>query len=173
MEGSISVKSEEGIGSTFTIRFPSYKEEIAQKKTESEVKPGNGNIISVFAKKAKILFVENDMASREFVKLSLKKLYEIDMAEDGETALQKVKDNFYDIILMDIGLGRGMDGIEASKEIRKFEIYQDVPIIAITAFAMKGDKDRILSQGLTDYISKPFGRQDLIDIVDKYLAIDE
>ncbi len=173
MEGTISVKSEEGIGSTFTIRFPSYKEEIAQKKTESNVKPENGNIISVFAKKAKILFVENDMASREFVKLSLKKLYEIDMAEDGETALQKVKDNFYDIILMDIGLGRGMDGIEASKEIRKFEIYQDVPIIAITAFAMKGDKDRILSQGLTDYISKPFGRQDLIDIVDKYLAIDE
>ncbi|MHB8578836.1 MAG: PAS domain S-box protein [Ignavibacteriaceae bacterium] len=171
MGGTISVTSKEGAGSTFTIHFPSHKEEINQVKTFKESKPGNGNIVPDLGKKAKILFVENDVASREFVKLSLKKLYDIDLVEDGETALQKVKDNFYDIILMDIGLGRGMDGIETSREIRKIEVYQDLPIIAITAFAMKGDKDRIVSQGLTDYVSKPFGRQDLIDIVDKYLAI--
>lgn len=170
MEGTISVESKEGLGSTFTIRFPVHYSELKPNETMPALKPKNGDILSISKKKPRILFVENDMASREFVRLSLKKLYDVEMAEEGETAVQKASENSYDIILMDIGLGRGMDGIEAANRIRKIDGYGDVPIIAVTAFAMKGDKDRILAQGLSGYISKPFGKQDLMDLVDKYVS---
>ena len=171
MNGTILVESKEGFGSTFTVRFPSVKGTAHRLEVLQKLEATNVDTISESIKKPKILFVENDKNSREFVKLALEKLYEVDLVDDEKTAVQKVKDNYYDLILMDIGLGLGMDGIETSKEIRKIKGYKNIPIIAVTAFAMKSDKERIISEGLTDYISKPFARQDLITLVKKHLLL--
>jgi CheY-like chemotaxis protein len=80
----------------------------------------------------------------------------VDTAENGEKALQLVIKHKYDIILMDIVLGYGMNGIETTKEIRKIKGYAAIPIVAVTAYAMPEDKAKFISEGLTHYISKPF-----------------
>ena len=69
-------------------------------------------------------------------------------------ALEVIRNKQYDIIFMDIGL-KDINGIEATKIIRKLNNYKDTPIIAITAFAMQGDKERILESGCNEYIPKP------------------
>ena len=164
MGGTIEVESQLEKGSTFIVKLP----------LANNFNIGNNNIHSSGTKnsssKQKILFVENDQFSQDFVKLSLKNLFDVDIAESGEEALKKIKEYSYNIILMDIGLGKGMDGIMATKEIRKVNPYQNIPIIAVTAFAMKGDKEKILSEGLNDYISKPFTRKEIIDLISKNLA---
>lgn len=169
MKGKIEVFSELGVGSTFKISFPSITNTAVGENVQEE------NAFEIITEKfkeeykQKILFVDNDKFSRDFIKISLRNYYVVEVAEDGETAIQKVNESAYAAILMDIGLGRGMNGIETANEIRKIKGYETIPIIAVTAFAMKGDKEKMLSDGLTDYISKPFMRQDIIDLLKKHL----
>ena len=164
MGGIIEVESQLGKGSTFIVKLP-----IAD-NTYSENNVSHNSIIQNSTNKLKILFVENDQFSQDFVKLSLKNLYDVDIVESGELALNKIAEISYNIILMDIGLGKGMDGIMTTKEIRKIKSYQNIPIIAVTAFAMKGDREKILSEGLNDYISKPFTRKEILDMISKNLT---
>ena len=71
---------------------------------------------------------------------------------------------------MDIGLRGNVDGVEATRQIRKDSTNATTPIIALTAYAMAGDKEKILKAGLDDYLSKPFTRNDFFRIVDKYIS---
>jgi CheY-like chemotaxis protein len=113
----------------------------------------------------KLLLVENDSTTRTVIKTALKKICELDSAEDGETAVQLAAENKYPVILMDIALGYGIDGIETTKRIRKLPGYKNIPIVALTAFAFVGDKEIFLSQGMTHYLSKPFQIADLKKLV--------
>ena len=113
----------------------------------------------------KILIVDNDDVTREFIEVILKKDFYLDKCDNGPEAIKLAKDNLYSLILMDIGLGFGMNGIEAAKEIKKIPGYQDIPIIALTAYAMKGDKENFIAQGLTHYISKPFLAKELLNLI--------
>jgi len=78
-------------------------------------------------------------------------------------------DSSYDLVLMDINLGAGMDGLLVSKTLRSIDKYANVPIIAITAYAMAGDKAKFISEGFTDYIAKPFAVSELLNIVSKHI----
>ena len=89
----------------------------------------------------------------------------MDFADSGEKAYRIVNDKKFDIILMDINLGKGMSGVETTKEIKKIESYKNVPIIAITGFAMRGDREEFLQAGCTHYLSKPFSRTKLIKLL--------
>ena len=91
--------------------------------------------------------------------------YEIEMATNGVEALDKIRNNKPDLILMDIMMPL-MDGIEALMEIRKNPAFSQIPVIALTAHAIRGDRERFLKLGFDTYISKPVKRKDLID----YLA---
>jgi CheY-like chemotaxis protein len=113
----------------------------------------------------KILLVEDDRLTRKLIKAGLKKISEVDFAEDGETAIKLAGKTIYPIILMDIALGYGIDGIEATKIIRKIPGYIKTPIVAVTAFAMIGDKEIFLSQGMTHYFPKPIKILDLQDLI--------
>ena len=103
----------------------------------------------------KILLVEDDRLTRKLIKAGLKKVCEVDTVEDGETAIKLAEKTKYTIILMDIALGYGIDGIETTKIIRRIPEYKNTPIVAVTAFAMVGDKEIFLSQGMTHYFPKP------------------
>ena len=83
--------------------------------------------------------------------------------------MELVHSNKYNAILMDINLGKGKSGIEITKDIRKIAGYEKIPIIAETAFAMRGDKEEFLSAGCDYYISKPFSKEDIRNIM---LAIE-
>jgi CheY-like chemotaxis protein len=117
----------------------------------------------------KVLVVEDDPISRELVFEMLNAQgFVVHGAENGVEAIKKTEKELYYLILMDIELP-GMDGIEATRTIKNMPQYKDVPIIALTAYAMKGDKERILEAGLDDYIAKPIDVSDFMKRMEKYI----
>lgn len=122
-------------------------------------------------KQANILLVEDNTINQKITLLTLKPLVKnIDTAANGKEALDKFGTSTYDLILMDIQMPV-MSGLMAAEKIRALESSTNahVPIIAITANAMLGDKERCLSSGMDDYISKPFQPAVLIEKIKRYL----
>ncbi len=163
MNGKISVESVYGKGSTFILHLPLAEDENAGRclniiKDNTPVLP-------------KILVVENEKISYELIRLTLKKLCDIDWVESGASAIEFAKRQKYSAIIMDIGLGYGMTGLEATGEIRKIPGYENIPIVALTAFAMYGDKEKFLEEGCTHYLSKPFTKDELTFLVKDMLGI--
>jgi CheY-like chemotaxis protein/two-component sensor histidine kinase len=117
----------------------------------------------------KILLVEDYKHSQIIVTRLLKKnkFDSIVVVENGQEALDQVKEQRYDLILMDMQMPV-MNGFEATRKIRQLEEYKDTPIIALTAFAMKGDREKCLEAGATDYIPKPIDSQEFIQKVKHY-----
>ncbi len=117
----------------------------------------------------KVLVVEDDLLSIEVIKIVLKDICELDFAENGFKAIDFAKGIKYALILMDVGLGYGINGMEATQEIRKIDGYSNTPVVALTAYAMAGDKEKFLSQGMTHYLSKPYEVKDLQNLVKSIL----
>jgi CheY-like chemotaxis protein len=117
----------------------------------------------------KILLVEDDLITQDVIRFFLKDLYIVHVAHNAESAMEFVHSNKYIAILMDINLGKGKSGIDITQDIRKISGYENTPIIAETAFAMRGDKEEFLAAGCDYYISKPFSKEDIRNIL---LSID-
>jgi len=120
----------------------------------------------------KILLVEDNLMNQKVVMFNLKKLdCEITPVSNGREALETFKNNKFDIVLMDIMLPE-MNGYEITIEIRKLEelnaVTNPVTIIALTANTYENDKEKCLSIGMNDYLSKPFSAQQLIDAIEKF-----
>ncbi len=167
MNGQIKVKSTIGSGSTFTVMFPLI-EVFEQVEVKQETPTDYGNFskkIIIPGNKPNLLVVDNDESSRDIIKLFLKDFCEMEFADSGEKAFRLVNDKKFDIILMDINLGKGMSGVETTKEIKKINSYKNVPIVAITGFAMRGDREEFIQAGCTHYLSKPFSRTKLIKLL--------
>ena len=113
----------------------------------------------------RILLVEDNAINAELVKTYLSGKYELDIASTAETALIMAPEGLYDVILMDINLGPGMDGIQATREIRKLTGYAEVPVIAVTGFTMAGMKEKIMDGGASYFLAKPFGKNSLVDLL--------
>jgi CheY-like chemotaxis protein len=119
--------------------------------------------------KIKLLILDDDEISRFYISYVYKNTALVDTAEDAESAIIKATHVVYDIVILDIGLRGGLNGVDALKEIRKLPEYDKIPIIAFTAFAMAGDREKFLSEGFDDYIAKPVIKEDLYDMVEKNL----
>lgn len=119
---------------------------------------------------ASILVVEDYPVNQELTKELLEMMgCEVEVVESGQEAIEAVKRNNYDMIFMDIQMP-DMDGYEATKEIRRIEkSAKHVPIIALTANALQGDREKCLSAGMDDYVSKPFRAAELETILKKFL----
>ena len=117
----------------------------------------------------KILLVEDYKHSQIIVTRLLKKnsFDSIVVVENGAEALEQVKKQKFHLILMDMQMPV-MNGFEATEKIRQIPDYKDTPIIALTAFAMKGDREKCLEAGATDYIPKPIDSQEFIEKVKYY-----
>ncbi|MBU4075401.1 MAG: response regulator [Euryarchaeota archaeon] len=119
----------------------------------------------------KALVVEDNPINMELViEILTANGFSADEAVNGEEAVARVEKKAYDIVLMDIELP-GMDGVEATRLIKKRHI--DIPVIALTSYAMKGDRDRFLAAGFDGYISKPLDVTDFIDKLNKLLHINK
>ena len=126
----------------------------------------------------RILYAEDNSVNQMLGKKIFERMgfNNVDIAPDGVDAVKKVKENGpYDLILMDIQMPN-MDGMEATKEIRHFETQhataetiKPIPIVALTANAMKGDREKYLKAGMDDYVPKPFKREDLQRIIEKWV----
>lgn len=171
--GKIKVESEIGLGSLFTIELPILSVN-SEKKQEIVVEKKDTREKDLIEKKdIKVLCVDDDSFTREYLEYILKDYYQIAFADNGFTAIEMTKSDKYSAILMDINLGKGIDGIETSRKIKKLPGYENIPVIAMTAFAMKGDKEEFLNSGMHDYISKPFKSEQLVEIINRALEVKE
>ena len=116
----------------------------------------------------KILIAEDDEFSRAAIKLMLENRYELAFAQDGAEAVQKYFEINPDVVLMDIMMPN-VDGYDAFKDINRKASGPTVPIIALTAKAMKNDRDELLAFGFTDYIPKPIDDEALVSTIEKHL----
>jgi len=116
-----------------------------------------------------ILLVEDDTINAMVIKKFLSKNFNVDVASKSSQSIDMAETNNYSLFLLDINLGRGMNGIDVLTEIRKMSKYANTPIIASTAYTMKGDKERLLQAGFDDYISKPYTMHEIILKVQQYL----
>ncbi len=111
----------------------------------------------------KVLIVEDNQDSRELVVKVLKsKGYLTIEAEDGEEALEKARAEKPDLVLLDISLPK-LNGYEVAKRLKAMEEFQEIPIVAFTAHAMKGDREKVIVAGFEGYISKPVNIRELPD----------
>jgi two-component system cell cycle response regulator DivK len=117
----------------------------------------------------KILIVEDNEDSRELVaKVLRNKGYITVEAVDGEEAIEKVVSEKPDLVLLDISIPK-LDGYEVAKRLKSREDVKDIPIVAVTAHAMKGDREKVIAAGFEGYISKPVNVRELPDQVKSYL----
>ncbi|HEB28206.1 MAG TPA: response regulator [Porticoccus sp.] len=131
----------------------------------------------MMSKPRQVLVVEDNQMNLELVCYMLEEMdYEYIVAEDGAVAVDKFKKDDVSLILMDCHMA-GMDGFQATQEIRRIEgesfAGRRVPIIALTANAVMGDKNKCLEIGMDDYLSKPFKFHQLQELMTKWLAIEQ
>jgi len=168
MKGNISVQSEYGSGSTFTVKLPQkIRSHEPFGVIETPKEHSGDNTIKFNSPKAKILIVD-DIETNLKVAKGLMQPYKmkVDLRLSGAEAIEAVKANNYDIVFMDHMMPE-MDGIEATKRIRKD--YPDLPIIALTANAVSGMKEMFISNGFNDFLSKPIDIIKMNAILAKWL----
>ncbi|MDM8535565.1 response regulator [Desulfobacterales bacterium HSG17] len=174
--GSVKVESEEDKCSRFSLMLPWHpdinlpgieyqKDKETNKNKQTQEKYGNA------AKHAKILMADDNISNIKTITDYLEaKSYDVMLAHDGSEAVKLAIKEKPDLILMDIQMPV-MDGLEAIREIRKWEetgnIQIKIPIIALTALAMSGDREQCLEAGANEYMSKPVRLKDLIEMIDK------
>ncbi|HUA18144.1 MAG TPA: ATP-binding protein [Bryobacteraceae bacterium] len=167
--GDIQVKSELGRGTTFTVTLKSEAVGTAEQPTS----PAAASAVSTTAvpPPARILVVEDNLVNQKVVTAVLRKRgFTIELANDGQEALTKLgRNGAFDLILMDVQMPV-LDGLEATRLIRKDQRWQKLPIVAMTAHAMNGDKERCLEAGMNGYISKPVHPALLLSTVDEFLT---
>ena len=118
--------------------------------------------------KKPVLYIEDNIHNRRLVRKILQSQgYTVLEAEDGLTGLDMVKETKPALVLLDIGLP-GMDGMEVIAHIKTDTALCDIPVIALTASAMRGDRERFLKAGCDDYLSKPIRARELIAKVDAH-----
>ena len=125
----------------------------------------------LFRQECSALLAEDNPDHQQVVSYILRRRgHDVDIAADGQQAIRMARENCYDVILMDVKMP-GMDGLEATKAIRASKNGNWlVPIIALTAYAMKGDRERCLAAGMDGYLSKPINGREMIMLVETLAA---
>ncbi len=170
MNGEINVESEENVGSKFcfTAVFGMVKEKIKVNKKGID---NQKLMLTNNQDRKKILLAEDDEVSRNMVTIMLKqKGFVVIAVENGIEALAAFEKDKFDLILMDVNMPY-MDGHSATTKIRAMEKQKNdhTPIIAMTAYALKGDREKCLELGMDDYISKPISLDQALELIGKYI----
>lgn len=117
----------------------------------------------------RILYVEDNFQNKRLVrKILTAKGFDVIEADDGLTGVELAVGEKPDLILMDISLP-GIDGVEATQRIKAYDETVAIPIIALTANAMRGDRERFIAAGCDDYLPKPISTGDLLNMINQYL----
>jgi CheY-like chemotaxis protein/anti-sigma regulatory factor (Ser/Thr protein kinase) len=174
MNGNIDVVSEYGSGSTFTVRIPQLivnAEPIGDfsKAVDDFVKEAEIETASLYAPQASLLIVDDNEMNLEVISGLLRDTkIKLDLVSSGIDCIERVKKNKYDAILLDQMMPQ-MNGEETLMEMKKQDLLQGTPVIALTADALVGAKESYISMGFTDYLSKPVKFEKLEKLLKEYI----
>jgi signal transduction histidine kinase/CheY-like chemotaxis protein len=161
--GNVIATSRVGEGSQFQVKL---KLHAAEKPSTAESSAQTG---TVGERSGRILIVEDNLVNQKVLQGLLKKRgYTCGIASHGAQALQVLAGGAYDLVLMDVQMPV-MDGLETTRQIRQSESWRQLPVIAMTAHAMSGDRERCLAAGMDAYLTKPINSRELFQTMDSYL----
>lgn len=163
MGGTLRGESQEQRGSVFTLEIPlPFSRQLRQVSANAPVQEHQG-------RDQVVLLVEDNPVNQTVIEAMLRSLgYQVCLVGDGAQAVQSVERRHFAAILMDCRLPI-MDGYEATRQIRRLADQADIPIIALTANALQGDRETCLEAGMNDYLAKPFKRADLQRLLLRWL----
>ena len=172
--GELTLTSEAGKGSVFSLVIPAGldvksqpfldRHSLVDEPDKKQEQPDESRF------SGRVLVAEDSLTNQMLIKLLLEKMgFEVTIVVDGNQVVQKALSQAFDLILMDIQMPN-MNGYEATKTLRRKEIT--TPIVALTAHAMKGDKEKCISAGCDDYLSKPIDRRELLKLIYRYLPCE-
>jgi CheY-like chemotaxis protein len=165
LKGHISFESIKGQGTVFKVTIPLTLGPEKSMVTDSLVTEEN----KLGSQKKTILLVEDSLVNQKFIATVLNKYgYDYDVANNGLEALEKSMKKNYGLIMMDCQMPI-MDGYTSASRIKALDLNKETPIIAMTAYALEGDRLKCMESGMVDYISKPLPIDEIINIVEKYL----
>ena len=169
--GRITIESKPERGSSFSVWLP--QEPGAKGLSASHEQPGRGIARSKDAPVSTalplVLLVEDNVVNKDLTMLFLKNTCIVEYAPDAATAIEMAGAKQYHAILIDINLGYGMNGIEATREIRRIPGYSLTPVIAVTGYTMDEEKEQLYAAGCTGYIAKPYDKQTLVKMIREVL----
>ena len=177
MGGRIEVQSQIGVGSTFSFNIRSYRAEPIQPDTVDESKhltptaalAKQPSAPSMTTMKGRILLVEDNSYNQTLARIILQHAgFEVDVADHGEQALQKLDQEQYALVLMDVHMPT-MDGYTATRILRQQAIHANLPVIALTAHATEEFRLECLDAGMNDFIAKPFDAKALLSKVQQWV----
>ena len=168
MQGTIHVKSIKGVGSVFTLYFP-YLEPPSEapdpqhspKRMERKSRPPSAQR----NRRRSLLAVDDNPDVRILLNRWLAPDLSVTTVGDSMTAMEKAREHFFDVVLMDISLCEDRDGISVMREMRNLPGFSNTRFVALTAFALPGDRERFLRKGFDAYLSKPFTHEDLTSVI--------
>ena len=168
--GTIEVESDMGIGSVFTVTFPG----VVLKAGRRVVMHHHGeNVLFTRNTRPKVLVVEDNRDARRLLEKFLETGYDVELAAEEKVALELARQQAFDVVLMDINLGGERTGVDALRALRHLSGYEQVPVVALTAYAVTGDRERFLSSGFNGYLGKPLTKQELYDVISQVLKSRE
>ncbi|AZD07175.1 Sensory box histidine kinase/response regulator [Pseudomonas chlororaphis] len=164
MGGTLRAQSEEGRGSVFTLEIPLALYQQSLPVLAPRVHSGHAH-----GEGRNVLLVEDNPVNQTVIHAMLRSLgFKVSIATDGAQAIRSAESLIFEAILMDCRLPL-IDGYEATRQIRQLPGCADLPIIALTANALQGDREACLSAGMNDYLAKPFKRTDLQQILQRWV----
>ncbi|MEQ9642906.1 MAG: ATP-binding protein [Alphaproteobacteria bacterium] len=171
MGGEVAVESQAGSGSTFRIAVPMRRVERSAVPARQQPAVSARRPTSQTERPGRILVAEDNRVNQHVLVSMLKAFgHQADVVEDGASAVASVARGGYDLVLMDVRMP-GMDGVTATQAIRQLPNgHRLVPIVAVTANAMPGDRESYLEAGMDDYLAKPVDHRSLFDVVERRLA---
>jgi CheY-like chemotaxis protein len=183
MRGEIGLESEEGIGSTFwfTVVFEKQLARIGSAEVLAEIEGEGAECVATrpaisqsFKRKIRILVAEDNPVNQKVAQALLRKMgLQADVVANGQEAVNALQTIPYDLVLMDCQMPE-MDGYEATSKIRQQgskALNPGIPIIAMTALAMQGDREKCIQAGMNDFIAKPVQQRELAKMLARWLAI--
>ena len=168
MGGTIEIESTPGKGSVFTITLAGV---VIEQHGRKEIEPQKQIILSSKKSRPSVLVLDDNQDARRLLQKFLEGGYHVELVGEEKDALELARQHLFDVVLMDINLGGERTGIDALRALRHLSGYEQVPVVALTAYAVTGDRERFLSSGFDGYLGKPLTKQELYNVIAGVLEV--
>ena len=168
MGGTIEIESTPGKGSTFIVTLSGV---VIQQQGRKEILPQKELILSSKKSRPSVLVLDDNQDARRLLGKFLEGGYHVELVSEEKDALELAREHLFDVVLMDINLGGERTGIDALRALRHLSGYEQVPVVALTAYAVTGDRERFLSSGFDGYLGKPLTKQELYNVIAGVLEV--